>query len=119
MRFKDKCLLDPKYLGVRIRQARERLGLSQDELAAAVSKDQRAISEYENGKRKLAVTDLPEFARTLDVPLMFFFEGEIAAQDQDRAILDQFRRLPSPEARQAAIELVRILSDTVEPYHRR
>ncbi len=108
--------MNPKLLGIRIRQARERLGLSQEELAAALSKDQRAISEYENGKRKLSVTDLPKFAEVLDVPLLYFYEGEIAMQDFDRAMLDQFRRLPTPETKQAAIDLIRIFSDTIAIY---
>ena len=65
--------MDPKILGERIREARERAGISQEDLAVAVGKDQRAISEYENGKRKLSVTDLPMFARTLRVPLLYFY----------------------------------------------
>jgi len=39
-------------------------------------------------------------------------------QDLDQAILDQFRRLPNPEAKQAAIEIVRIFSDTFDFYPR-
>lgn len=106
--------MDARLLGERIRQARERAGISQEDLAIAVSKDQRAISEYENGKRKLSVTDLPMFARTLRVPLLYFYEGEIALQDLDQAILDEFRRLPNSGAKQAAIEIVRIFSDSYE-----
>ncbi len=117
MRFKDSERLDAKLLGVRIRQARERRGLSQEELAAAVSRDQRAISEYENGKRKLSVTELPEFARVLGVPLLYFYEGEVALQDLDKAILDQFRRLPTQEAKQTAIDLIRLYSDSIELHY--
>jgi len=105
-------------LGERIRQARERAGISQEDLAIAVSKDQRAISEYENGKRKLSVTDLPVFARTLKVPVAFFYEGEPVLQDLDQAILEQFRRLPTPKAKEAAIEIVRIFSDSYDVYPR-
>src|SRR5258708_33333599 len=104
MRFKDKWLLDPKILGVRIRLARERLGLSQDELAVAVHKDQRAISEYENGKRKLAVTDLPDFARVLDVSGLYFYEGEASRNDLDEALLLEFQHLPTAEMKLAIID---------------
>ena len=110
--------MDLKLLGERIREARERAGISQEDLAAAVGRDQRAISEYENGKRKLSVTDLPMFAKTLRVPLLYFYEGEIVLQDLDQAILDHFRRLPSPEAKQAAVEIIRIFSDTYDLYPR-
>ncbi len=101
--------MDPKWLGFRIREARERRGISQDELAAAVSKDQRAISEYENGRRKLAATDLPLFAAVLEVPLIFFFEPDAGVHDLDAALLNYFHLLPTPEAKYAAIEMLRIL----------
>ncbi len=103
--------MDPKILGSRIRQAREQLGMSQDELAIEVSKDQRAISEYELGKRKLSAADLPIFAQILKVPLLYFYEGEISLQDLDRAMLDEFQQLPSSEAKQTAIEIVRVFSN--------
>jgi transcriptional regulator with XRE-family HTH domain len=102
--------LDAAWLGIRIRQAREHRQMSQEDLAAAVAKDQRAISEYEAGKRKLAVTDLPRFATVLDVPLMFFFEEDASLHDLDAALLNHFHQLPTPEIRQAAIDILRIFS---------
>ena len=105
--------MDQKWLGLRIRQARERRGVSQEDLAAAVSKDQRAISEYENGKRKLAVTDLPTMAMVLEVPLLYFFEPEASPNNMDEALLNYFRQLPTPEAKQAAIDILRILASTI------
>jgi transcriptional regulator with XRE-family HTH domain len=110
MRFEDSDLLDPVLLGMRIREARERLGLPQGELADLVSKDQRAISEYENGKRKLAAVDLPAFAEALDVPITYFYEGERSLQDLDRILLRTFNNLSSLKTKQIAIEIVRILS---------
>ena len=112
MSFKDTHV-DPVLLGQRIRSARERLKMSQEELAMRVSKDQRAISEYENGKRKLAVTDLPSFARVLNVSVLFFFEGPLEGEALDETLLMEFHRLPTRRARQTAIELVRTLSDLV------
>ncbi len=105
--------MDQKWLGLRIRQARELRGISQEDLAAAVSKDQRAISEYENGKRKLAVTDLPAIATVLEVPLLYFFEPDASPNDLDEALLNYFRQLPTPEAKRAAIDILRILSNTI------
>lgn len=119
MRFKDKRPLNPKWLGLRIRQARELRGISQEELAAAVSKDQRAISEYENGKRKLAVTDLPTFATVLEVPILYFFEESTAPDDPGTALLNYFRRLPTPEAQQSAVDLMRIFSNALQENRKR
>ena len=110
MRLWNTSLVDAEVLGIRIRQARERVGISQDDLAAAVAKDQRAISEYENGKRKLAATDLPLFASALNVPLLYFFEGDSEPRDLDAALLDAFHRLGSQSAREAIIDVVRVLT---------
>lgn len=105
--------MDQKWLGLRIRQARELRGISQEDLAAAISKDQRAISEYENGKRKLAATDLPAIATVLEVPLLYFFEPDVSPHDLDAALLNYFRQLPTPETKQAAIDILRILSNAI------
>jgi transcriptional regulator with XRE-family HTH domain len=100
--------LDAKLLGARIREARERMGLSQEDLASLVSKDQGAISEYESGKRKLAASDLPTFANALRVSLLYFYEGEISGYDLDQAMLSEFHQLPNAETKQAAIEIMRV-----------
>lgn len=106
--------MNPLLLGERIRIARERKGLSQEELAARIGRDQRAVSEYEHGKRRIAVVDLPTFARVLEVPLLYFFEGELQLEDLDSALLHQFRRLPTSQARASAVELLRVFSDAFE-----
>jgi transcriptional regulator with XRE-family HTH domain len=110
MAFGNIISVDSKVFGARIRAARERLGMSQEDLAAAVSKDQGSISEYESGKRRLSAVDLPIFARVLRVPLLYFYEGDLLQTDVDRLLLDEFRRLPSSEAQQAALEIIRVLS---------
>lgn len=105
--------MDSRDLGVRIRQAREQRGLSQDDLAAEIHRDQRAISEMESGKRRITATELPTIARILNVPLMYFYEGMLDVQDLDRALLEQFQRLPSTDAKRSAIEIMRLFSDAL------
>ena len=102
--------MDAKLIGSRIRQAREDKGLSQEQLAAAVSRDQRTISEYENGKRKMPATDLPEFAKALGVSVLYFYEDEATHHDLDEVLLLEFQHVSSPEMKQAIIEVVRVLS---------
>ena len=105
--------MDSKLLGERIRQAREQRGLSQEELAALISRDQRAVWEYEQGKRRIAVTDLPTIAEALDVPLLYFYEGELSATDLDHVLLKEFQRLPTLEAKRSAIEILRLYTDAI------
>ena len=98
-------------MGRRIRQARERRRLSQEELAGAIGKDQRSISEYENGRQRLAVVDLPELAAALDVPVRYFFEDEDAPTDLDEVLLEYFHQLSSRDAQLVAVHIVRVLAE--------
>jgi transcriptional regulator with XRE-family HTH domain len=85
-----------KRLGERLKSAREEHGLTQEDIVERLGKKTTAsISEYESGKRKLAAAELPEFARALDVPIIYFFKEELTAQDDMESFLLQwFRRLP-------------------------
>ena len=98
--------MDIIVFGERIKDARERLGLSQTELGRLISKDQRAISEYERGDRRMSVTDLPVLAEALRVPLLYFFEGEVTPEDREQRIIQEFRKLPNEQAQEDAIELL-------------
>lgn len=53
---------DRKSLGARLRDAREYLGLSQDEVAKAVGLARPAISLIESGQRKVDALELKKFA---------------------------------------------------------
>lgn len=105
--------MDSRLFGERLRQARERSRITQEDLAEKVGKDQRAISEYENGKRRLSAVDLPLIARALGVSILYFFEGETISSDFDAALLHEFSRLPTDEAKKSVVELVRIMGDVI------
>lgn len=102
--------MDSKLLGQRIRQARERVGLSQEQFADLIHKDQRAVSEYENGKRRIVVNDIPTFAEILQVPILYFFDGSMTPSDLGYALLQEFERLPDDKSKRAALEIMRIIS---------
>jgi transcriptional regulator with XRE-family HTH domain len=51
---------DPTVLGIVLRAARERSGLTQTQLAERLETSQRYISEMESGKRVTAITRLLE-----------------------------------------------------------
>ena len=100
-------------LGIRIRRARERIGMSQEALAEAVGRDQKAVSEYENGKRKLPATELPLYAAVLEVSFSYFFEGDIDVE-LDQVLLQEFHTLPTSEDKNAAVQAVRLISNTIK-----
>jgi transcriptional regulator with XRE-family HTH domain len=113
MRLKDICDLDPVEVGLRIREARERKHLSQEDLAASMGVDQRAVSELENGKRRLPITEVSELSLVLGVPVLYFFGQDISPDDLDIALLEQFHRLPNHQTKKSVIGVVRAISDTV------
>lgn len=70
-----------KTIGHRIRMAREQAGLLQEEVAEKLGyKSVATISHFEKGIRKISVVDLQRLAEFLDVPISYFFDGEITEQ---------------------------------------
>ena|SRR5258706_10118455 len=55
------------FRGERLREAREKKGLFQRELAALSDLDETQVSRYENGKIEPSLRFLEAFARNLDV----------------------------------------------------
>ena len=56
------------------------LDMSQTNLADAVGLTFQQIQKYENGKNRVSASRLQQFAKLLEVPISFFFEGAPAAQ---------------------------------------
>ncbi len=61
-------------IGTRLQQAREELGITQQELAARLGCTQAALSNYELGRRRLYLANLERIARALGKPLSYFME---------------------------------------------
>lgn len=107
-------VVNQRELGLRIRRARERIGISQEALADVIERDQKAISEYENGKRKLPAIELPTYARALGVPISYFFDENFQIDDLDQLLLQEFHFLDNQDDKQAAIQAVRLISSVVK-----
>ncbi|MEZ5972605.1 MAG: helix-turn-helix transcriptional regulator [Hyphomonadaceae bacterium] len=68
---------DRALLGARLREAREYLELSQDEVAKALDVPRSAISLIEAGQRKVDALELKQLAEIYQRPVGYF-TGEIA-----------------------------------------
>jgi transcriptional regulator with XRE-family HTH domain len=68
-------------IGQRIREARERLGLTQEQLAELIGKGRDTVSHYEIGDRAIVVTELPALAHALKVPISYFFGNDEPAAE--------------------------------------
>jgi transcriptional regulator with XRE-family HTH domain len=62
------------HVGMRLRQRRALLGMSQTALGKAVGLTFQQIQKYERGTNRMGSSRLYEFAKVLDVPVSFFFE---------------------------------------------
>lgn len=62
------------HVGMRMRQRRSLLGMSQTALADAVGLTFQQIQKYERGSNRMGSSRLFEFAKVLDVPVTYFFD---------------------------------------------
>src|ERR1700733_8281419 len=63
------------HVGRRVRMRRMILNLSQTDLGKKSGISFQQIQKYEKGKNRVSASRLQEFAKMLDVPVAFFFEG--------------------------------------------
>jgi len=69
--------------GKRVRQRREELGISQQDIAIALKIDQAKVSLIERGARKVdLVKELPSLAKVLRCPITYFYPG-LETEDDD------------------------------------
>jgi transcriptional regulator with XRE-family HTH domain len=92
------------HVGGRLRLRRTLIGMSQEQLAAALNITFQQVQKYERGTNRISASRLYQASRTLGVPVAWFFEemteqtaaasataavvaGERAASDPDRRLL--------------------------------
>lgn len=74
------------HVGQRIRRRRWMVGMTQQQLGEAVGIKFQQIQKYETGMNRVSASRLYEIAKSLDVPVAFFFEAvDEPANDVDVA----------------------------------
>jgi len=63
------------YVGKRLRLRRTILGLSQEAVAKAIGITFQQIQKYERGVNRMSASRLHDFAKAMNVPITYFFEG--------------------------------------------
>src|SRR2546429_490372 len=69
-----------KQLAERLRQAREYLGLSQEEVAQQIGLPRPAVSEIEQGNGRVGEIELSKFAKIYQRPVSYFTGDERVGQ---------------------------------------
>ncbi len=92
------------HVGSRVRLRRSALGLSQDQLGAAIGLSFQQVQKYERGANRIGASRLYEMSKVLQTPISYFFEefGEMGlAEDSDSSYQ------PDPVIKREALELMR------------
>jgi transcriptional regulator with XRE-family HTH domain len=105
-----------KQVGARIRELREKKGVSQEALAALCNLHRTYIGLIERGERNLSLSAIETVAGALDVPVAELF------QDVQPAVRAKARKSPAPkqgtaslQAELAAIRRILIDAQLVDP----
>jgi transcriptional regulator with XRE-family HTH domain len=120
------------HVGARIRMRRKMLNVSQEHLADSLKLTFQQVQKYERGANRVSASKLYEIARTLQVPVSFFFEGlpdpvshesDETAAAADRLVTDflntaeglelaaMFPRIGRGRVRRQVLDLVRAMAD--------
>ena len=115
------------HVASRLRERRVVLGISQLNLAAALSLSFQQVHKYEQGKSRISAGRLYDFSKVLGVPITFFFEGAADAlmpvtplptgdhpdelgRREAIELFAAYRAIPSPALRGAVRQLARALA---------
>lgn len=111
-----------RFISERIRQAREEINMSQEELAKAIHKNRVTISDYERGRTEVSASDLQFIANALQKPVTFFYPDLVKIRganadelnEREKELIQAFRRIKNDEAELLAIQHVRRIANTIE-----
>ncbi|MFW5651018.1 MAG: helix-turn-helix domain-containing protein [Acetivibrio ethanolgignens] len=99
-----------KTIGMRIRECRVKLEMTQEELAEALLTKKSTVSAYENDKIDIKVSVLKDLAKVLCTNVSYLVDGDendIAPEIMQVAVMLQ--EIQNKELRKVAIEQMKIL----------
>jgi transcriptional regulator with XRE-family HTH domain len=118
-----------KIIGNRLKTARQAAKLSQTALAKAIDASFQQIQKYERGSNRINPAALLGFAKALDLPITYFFEGlegnsrknkhpqdrsakafrSFSKSKQAEVLLRKYHNLRLPEERKLVHDLLDVL----------
>lgn len=101
------------HVGQRMRQRRLLLGISQQQLAAALGLTFQQVQKYERGTNRVSASRLFQLARVLDVPIMWFYDGINAARGDGQQANEVSELMDDPETLRFIKAYYRIKDDKV------
>lgn len=112
-----------EHVGERIRERRTLLGLTQEQLAAALQISYQQVQKYETGSNRVSAGRLFEISNVLGVEVGYFFDGlrphserrELVHGGRNRILIElvrNFSEIDDPTIRTAVSGLVKALGVT-------
>jgi transcriptional regulator with XRE-family HTH domain len=125
------------YVGRRLKQRRDELGLSQEKLAQQLGISFQQVQKYERGFNRVGASRLFQIAEVMNVVTAYFFEGletarggvaeeneiegesplsvaALLAAPGAMELLSEYAKIQSPQQRKKIVELVRIFANETE-----
>lgn len=62
-------------VGLRIKELRNKIGISQEALANKAEIDRTYVTDVENGRRNISIENLAKLVNALEIPFKDFFDG--------------------------------------------
>jgi transcriptional regulator with XRE-family HTH domain len=111
------------HVGQRLRERRQMMGATQEQVADQVGVRFQQVQKYETAENRISASRLWEIARVLDVPITHFFEGlagdrrdmnraprPVPVGEDARALVRAYFTIPRTQRRQL-LNLARSLGD--------
>ncbi|USQ96123.1 helix-turn-helix domain-containing protein [Caulobacter sp. RL271] len=123
------------HVGGRVRMRRKMLNMSQEHLADALGLTFQQVQKYERGANRVSASKLYEIAKTLQVPVSFFFDGladpvtnendDVGAADrivteflntpEGMELAEMFPKIGRGRVRRQVLDLVRAMAEESSP----
>ncbi|OHE58284.1 MAG: hypothetical protein A2Z47_04720 [Thermodesulfovibrio sp. RBG_19FT_COMBO_42_12] len=98
---------DRKFIGIRIKDRRKELGLSQEKLAEAIGITYQQLQRYEGGKGHLNTDRLQSLSDVLNVPIAYLFEDK----DPKKATIGEADAMYITQEEREFVEILRKITD--------
>ena len=102
-----------KAIGMRIRECRTKLGMTQQDLAEVMFVPKTTISSYERDVVDMKMGTIKELAKALHTTAGYLIDGEKAEFDEDVLRVAMMLQEMPDELRKVAVEQVKALSGLI------
>lgn len=101
-------ILTSKEIGFRLKQLRQRAGVSQEKLAEIIGVSTNQLQKYESGQNMMNTEKLQLVAGALSVPVQeFFVSGEevLPLTIAEKLLIDSYRAIPNKEIQESILKI--------------